>query len=445
MSFDLAICNGILASPHNCYTPLIGSIGIRDGVIEYVGEKTIFPTEANHIIDAYGKIVMPGLVNGHCHGDMTLARGMGDNLTLKEQIEYFGDVNWFFNATSEEDRYYSRVLTYIEAILSGTTFLSDNTFWGLGTKSIEAMKSVGIRGGIVEDVCLDFANPDEIKTIDELLGFKNLCLENRITPVLGGILEESYTNSNLEKMGNITNRLDCLVTSHLSETQWRKEIVENKFHTSSVQLLDQHGILNSKFIGSHAVYLSEDDIQSLSNCNAKVVNTPLCEMKIADGIAPIPELLKKGVVVGLGTDGAMWNNSNDIFREMKGMALLQTITKGIRSLSAQSILNMATINGAKVFGLENEIGTLEEGKKADIILIDANQPHIAPLRVKNKENVSSALVYCATGRDVTDVIIDGNHLVQNGRLMTIDVNEVIEKVTAISERIGTIQLGGDDR
>lgn len=443
MSFDLAICNGIIITPNNCYAPLIGSIGIRNGVIEYVGEKKIFPRETKAVIDAYGKIVMPGLVNGHCHGDMTLARGMGDDLTLQEQSELFGDSNWFFNFTTEEDRYYSRLLTYIEAILSGTTFILDNTFWSLGAKSTQAMKSVGIKGGIVEDVCVDFATPDEMKLVAELTDFKHECTRNQILPVLGGILEESYTKTNLSKMSEVANQLDCLVTSHLCETEWRKQSVENKFHTSSVQLLRQHRILNEKYIGSHAIYLSKEDIQILNECNAKIVNTPLCEMKIADGVAPIPELLKNGVVVGLGTDGAMWNNSNDIFREMKGMALLQTITKGIRSLSSHSILNMATIDGAKVFGLENEIGSLEEGKRADIILVDADQPHIAPLRIKNHENVSSALVYCATGRDVTDVIIDGNHLVENRRLLTIDVSEVIEKVTSISEKIGLYQSGGD--
>ncbi|MHC1783489.1 MAG: amidohydrolase family protein [Anaerolineaceae bacterium] len=443
MQFDLAVCNGIILSPHNRYVPSIGSIGIREGLIEYVGEKIIHPQETREIIDAAGKIVMPGLVNGHCHGDMAFARGMGDDLTLREQNEVFSETNWFHDLTTDEDRYYSRLLTYVEAILSGTTFLLDNTFWSLGQRSFEAMNSVGIKGGIVQDVVSDFADPDALLSTEELSLFRQACCENQIVPVLGGILEESFQDARLKKMAHISSKMNCLMTSHLCETTWRHEIVEETFKTSSVVLLERYGILNQKYIGSHAIYLSQEDLLLFARNNAKVVNTPLCEMKIADGIAPIPGLIKHGVVVGLGTDGAMWNNSNDIFREMKGMALLHTISSGIRSLSTHDILDMATIKGAEVFGLEKEIGSIEEGKKADIILVDACQPHMAPIRVNAGENVSSALVFCATGRDVTDVIVNGNHLVQNGRLLTVNVKDIIDQVATTSERIALYFSGGE--
>jgi 5-methylthioadenosine/S-adenosylhomocysteine deaminase len=438
MSFDTAICNGIIISPHNDYQPLIGSIGISNGFIDYVGEKNFQTTDAKEFVDASGKIVMPGLINGHCHADMTMARGMGDDLTLQEQNNFFGKINWFSQATTIEDRFYSRMLTYIEAIMSGTTFILDNTFWTIGKKAFEAMSSVGIKGGIVQDFVTDFQTPDEMLSIEALMDFKFSCVNNKIKPVFGGLLEESYEPSRLEKVKDLTSKLNCLITSHLCETTWRKELLEQKFHRSSVQLLEQFGLITDKYIGSHAIYLSKQDIEILYERNAKIVNTPLCEMKIADGIAPIPDLVKKGIVVGLGTDGAMWNNSNDIFREMKGMALLQTVSSGIRSLSTKSILDMATINGAKVFGLEKEIGSIEVGKKADIILVDTVQPHMAPIRTKNNVNVCSALVFCATGRDVTDVFIDGNHIVRNRKLLTVHVKDIINRVSEISEKIGAL-------
>jgi 5-methylthioadenosine/S-adenosylhomocysteine deaminase len=443
MTFDLAVHNGIVVTPNNCYKPFFGSIGIKKGLIDYVGERSIARADAKENIDATGKIVMPGLVNGHCHAEMAFAKGLGDDLTLAEQNQVFKDINWFHDITSEEDRYYSRILTYIEALLSGTTFLLDNTFWSIGQRSFEAMKTVGIKGGIVQDIVTDFALPDSFLPLEDLAEFKRDCDKNHLIPVLGGILEEEFSPSRLEKMAEITSQVDCLVTSHLCETTWRQEIVEEQFHTSSVVLLERYGILNKKYIGSHAIYLSDEDIQSLVKFEAKVVNTPLCEMKIADGIAPLPAMLTQGVVVGLGTDGAMWNNSNDIFREMKGVSLLHTVTSGIRAITTHSILDMATINGARVFGLENEIGSLEEGKSADIILVDANQPHMAPIRLAPKENVSSALVFCATGQDVSDVIVDGTHIVRDRKLLTMNVNEIIDRVATTSEKISGYLPGGE--
>jgi len=436
MSFDLTICNGIIISSHNCYDPISGSLGIRHGVIEYIGEKNLKPSDSKKRIDASGKIVMPGLVNGHCHGDMTLAKGLGDDLTLQEQIHLFNPINWFSDILTIEDFYASRQLTYIEALLSGTTFILENAFWSLGDKSIDAFNSVGIKGGLVEDIVLDFKDITKKISSERIDEFQKETEKHNLIPVLGGILEENYESDILSYQKQIIDQKKCLWTSHLSETPWRKKHLMDGFNASSVQILEDYKMINNKYIGSHGIYLSIDDMKILKNHNAKIVNTPLCEMKLADGIAPIPELIKMGVVVGLGTDGALWNNSNDLFREMKGMALLHTINKGIRTIKATDVFDMATINGARLFGLENEIGSLEPGKKADIILVNANQPHMTPLRTRYSQNVISNLVFCATGQDVSHVIIDGNLVVENRRLLTIDINDVLEKVNCSSEKIG---------
>ena len=173
----------------------------------------------------------------------------------------------------------------------------------------------------------------------------------------------------------------------------------------------------------------------MAQTGTKVANTPLCEMKIADGIAPIPQMVRAGVTVCLGTDGAMWNNSNDIFREMKGMALLHTIHSGIRSLRTTDILDMATINGARAFGLEDQFGTIEEGKAADFILVRTDRPHMRPLRLGLCENVTSSLVFSATGNDVSDVFVNGNHVVESGVLKTVDVARIMASVQGASEKI----------
>ena len=229
MSFDLAICNGIILTSNKCYNPFIGSVGIRDGMIEYVGERKIFPQETKKIINADSKIVMPGLINGHCHAEMSFARGIGDALTLEEQINTFGKINWFYDEISDEDRYYTRLLTYIEAILSGTTFLLDNTFWDADDKTLDAMASVGLKGGISIDFCGDFAQPDSFKRVSKLLTHKARCIENGIIPVFGNLLEEGFTKNGLDKVKTLSDEVDCITTGHLSETKWRRALIEQRF------------------------------------------------------------------------------------------------------------------------------------------------------------------------------------------------------------------------
>ena len=188
-------------------------------------------------------------------------------------------------------------------------------------------------------------------------------------------------------------------------------------------------------IASHCVYVNEQDAQLMAQNQVSVVNTPLCEMKIADGIAPVPLFEKMGIKVLIGTDGAMWNNSNDMFREMKAMVLLHTVNSGIRSLNTCDVLDMATINGAEAFGLGHSKGSLFEGKDADIILLDTKEPHMQPLRIGPHANAASLVVYNATGRDVTDVFIYGKAVMRNRTITTVNEKGIIEKVKNASDRI----------
>lgn len=435
MKYDLGISNVIIVSGHNGYTPFYGSVGVVGERIELVTEETLDSASCETWIDGKGKILMPGLVNGHCHGDMTLARGLGDDLTLAEQNEAFADTGWFYSLISDEDRYYSRQLTYCEALLSGTTFIMENMYWGMGERSVQAMKEVGIRGALAEDIRESFYNPDQFVSDEYLDQYQKACQEAGKIPVLGSISEEDYETQRLKNIRSIAKDRDMYITCHLAENDWREKIVTEKYGKTSIAYLYENGLLGEKVIGSHVVYADSEEIEMLAETGTKVVNTPLCEMKIQDGIAPIPEMVKKGVTVCLGTDGAMWNNSNDIFREMKGMSLLHSINSGIRSLKKTDILDMATRNGAKCFGLEKDYGTIEVGKKADFILIETNTPHMQPLWIGPKENVTSSIVYNATGNDVTDVFVDGRHVVNKGKLQTADVEDLIQKVQKSSTKI----------
>lgn len=438
--FDTVIAGGVIISAHDRYKPLTGSIGISGGRIEYAGTALLTKADGKEFVDARGKIVMPGLVNGHCHGDMGFAKGGADNMTLGEQMKDFAVHNWFLDYITDEDRYFARQHTYAEALLSGTTLLMENMYWSLGNCSQKAFKEIGLRGALAEDVRYDFYKSDGFLTSDMLNDFKNECQVNGLIPVLGTLPEEEFSHERLEKVRDMTQNCGCFFTSHLAETTWRCDAARKNMGVSPVKALKHSGLLNDHYIGSHAVYLDSEDIRLMAACGAKVVNTPVCEMKIADGLAPVPEMVRAGVVVALGTDGAMWSNSNDIFREMKCMALVHSLHSGARTFTARDVLDMATINGAKLFGLEQDLGTIEQGKLADIILIEAHRPHMTPLRTGEAENVSSNVVYCATGADVSDVFVGGRHLVKDHRLPGVDLQtiqqhtfETAEKVFALSQ------------
>lgn len=434
--FDIVIADGIIISGHDGYKPVIGSIGINDGRIEYKGEKKLAKKDGRSFIDGSGKIVMPGLVNAHCHGELSFAKGAADNTTLLEQMQKFAENNWYYDELSEEDRFYARQFTYAEAVLSGTTTFLENMYWGLGQDlSQRALKEVGLRGAPAEDVRYDFYRSDGFLTDKMIDTFIETCRKYDLIPVLGTLPEEEFTEQRLLKVKEMTEHRECFYTSHLAETTWRWQSAAEKMGGSPVKVLDRFGLLTKRYIGSHGVYLDDEDIEIYARSGAKIVNTPICEMKIGDGLAPIPKLVKAGIPVALGTDGAMWNNSNDIFREMKCMSIIHNLKAGVRAFSAEDILDMATVNGAKLFDMEKELGTLEEGKIADLILVDAAAPHMNPLRTGKNSNVSSAIVYCASGSDVSDVIIGGREIVRNRKLLTVDIQELQGRVQSIAERI----------
>ncbi|MDR0291098.1 MAG: amidohydrolase family protein [Treponema sp.] len=436
--YTLGIDNVIIISKNFDFVPFKGSVCVQDSLIGEVRRGPVARDQCSEWIDGGGKILMPGLVNCHCHGDMTFARGLGDDMTLLEQIKAFDSHNWFYEYITDDDRYYARQLAYCEALLSGTTFICENMYWSLGSRSVQAMREIGIKGALVEDVRFDFGDSDSLVSDQALHEFSAACREGGLVPVIGLPAEEDYETSRFQKIFEKLKSIDALQTIHLAENQWRVELIQKKYGQTPIEYLAHNGFLHDKLIGSHVVCASENEIGLLNEAKVKVANTPLCEMKIADGIAPIPQMVKKGVAVGLGTDGALWNNSNDIFREMKGMALLHTVSTGIRSLSKKNILEMATSGGAAVFGKEAEIGMIQEGMKADMILIDADKPHLQPLLLGNHENATSAIVFSATGGDVSDVFVNGKLVVKGGVLQGVDIDCLMKRVRQTAEKINDL-------
>lgn len=434
MAFTIGINDALVVSPHDGCVPRQASIGVVDGRIDYVGAKRLGAEDALTLVDGAGRVLMPGLVNGHNHGDMTVARGLGDGRTLLQQNQDFASHQWFGKWLTADDLYWSRQLTYLEALLGGTTFILENSFWN-HPDAVRAMTDIGIRGAIAMDVRPNFLEPDRLVADNVIEDFRASCEAAALLPVIGSISEEDFTAERIKRVRDLLAPHAIHVTSHLAETVWRDRLSRENCGLSPVMAMARFGYFDHRYLASHMVHLAPEDIAVVAERGVKVVNTPVAEMKIADGIAPIPRLLQAGIQVALGTDGALWNNSIDLFGEMRQMLLLHSLTSGPGSITPQQIIEMATVNGAAAFGLADDFGTIEPGKSADFILIDITTPKLRPLNLGVRENVTSALVGLVNAGDVTDVFIRGERLVANGAIQTINIDVVLDHVQAAHDKI----------
>ncbi len=434
MVLDTVLAGAYVCAPSTGWKAVRADVGIAEGRIAAVGDLSC--AEAEDVRDASGCILMPGLINTHCHGDMTLARGFGDGLTLAGQNEAFADTGWFYSLITDEGRLVSRKLTYLEALRSGTTYLCENMYWTLGSASAQAMAGLGLMGVLAEDVRRDYTRPDEFFSDEELLALLAEAEAAGLDMVLGSISEEDYEPSRLRAIEAIRKRTGLGKTCHLAETDWRMDRIAREYHTTPIRMLAGCGALDAGTVGSHVVHADAEDIRLLAAHGVSVSNTPACEMKIADGAAPITAMVKAGVNVCLGTDGAMWDNTNDMFGAMKAMALLQSLTSGVDALKPEEILSMATVNGAKAFGREKDMGDIREGMLANLITVRVSgKPKFIPFVPGEGGNAASLLVFNARGEDVEDVYVRGQRVVKNGRHAYADLEKIAETVQRTAERI----------
>jgi 5-methylthioadenosine/S-adenosylhomocysteine deaminase len=384
------------------------------------------------VIDARGTIIMPGLVNAHGHTAMTLFRGLADDLPLKEWLS-----EKIFPAEAKhlerETVYWGSLLGCVEMIASGTTTVSDSYFFQDATA--EAFDRAGMRALVAQGV-IDFPAPGVPDPRDNLKAGKRfiekwLHFSERIRPGLFCHSLTTCSESTLRGASEISEEFSLPLQIHLSETS--QEVAEVLLHTGRrpAFYLDSMGVANERLIGVHAVHLDEHEMRLLAERKTRIVHVPESNMKLASGAAKTSQMLKMGLKVALGTDGCASNNNLDLFQEMGTAAKLDKVfTSNPVNMDAATVLKMATIWGAEVLGLEKDIGTIEVGKKADIIIIDLEKPHLVPLY-----NPFSSLVYSANGADVRDVIIDGRIIMRDRKFQTIDTDETMAEVRSISERI----------
>jgi len=411
-----------------------GDVGIRDGKIVFVNDSKSHHTVsmAKETIDARGSLVMPGLVNTHTHLPMICFRGLADDLPLTEWL-----TNHIFPAEAAfVNREFCRAgarLAIAEMILSGTTTFCDAYFYP-GSIAHAAIES-GMRGV----VCAGFTdfpapgNPDPSKNMDIAQAFIDRwqAASPLITPALFCHAPYTCSPATYQDIKEVARRSNTLFMTHLSETQEEVSDIKERYGNTPLLHLHALGILDEHTVAVHCNWLDEEELTIMADYDTKVSHNPESSMKLAAGIASIPEMLAQGITVGLGTDGCASNNDLDLMQEMGAAARLHKVAAlDPTVMDAQTVVEMATIGGAKVLGLETIVGCIEPGKKADIILLDLNQPHLTPLY-----NPYSQVVYAASGSDVSTVIIDGKVIMKDRTIRTMDIAAAMETVRDISRHI----------
>jgi len=378
-------------------------------------------TNADFVIDGKNKLVMPGLINTHTHLGMTILRGYLDDMELHEWLKKSWTVE---SKLTKEDVYYSSLIGCIEMIKNGITIFNDMYYFG--DSVLRAVDESGMRGmfsqAILDTPILEFKTVDEsLKVLNNLK--KKWGNNERTLLSIGPHAIYTCSKETLMKTKEFADKNNLLIHTHLSETEKEVNDCYKKTGKRPAEYLDSIGFFSKNVIAAHCCWLLKEEMKLLKKHDVKVSHCPVSNLKTTAGIAPVPEMLKYGLCVSLGTDSAASNNSLDLFQEMKFAALLhKNNTHDPTVVPAQQALDLATVNGARALGLEKGIGSLEVEKKADMIILDVKKPSMMP--IISGQSVVSHLVYSATGKDVETVIVDGKIIMRDRKLLTFDEEKI---------------------
>jgi len=410
-----------------------GAILYEDDTIEYVGPYSKLDGAINEnsdnvqVIDGKGMLAMPGFINAHTHIPMTAFRGYADNMPL---WEWLTQKIWpLENRLEPEDAYWLSMLGAAEMISAGITTFSD--MYMFTNEIAQAAYDSGMRAVLSRAM----VGPDDtfeqrLKDVEKLAEWQNRA-EGRITMMIGPHAVYTCSPEFLVTCRKLAEEYKTGIHIHLSETAKEVEDCIREYGKTPVRHLYDLGYFDLPVTAAHCVHLTDDDIDLMAEYDVKVAHCPVSNMKLASGFAPVDAMLKKGITVSLGTDGAASNNNLSILKEMSVAALIaKGYTGDPKALPAHTVVEMATVGGAKAVMLEDKIGSLEAGKKADIQLIDTRGPHYFPM-----EDPLVHLVYSGYSGDIDTVIINGRVVMQDRKLATIDLNLVYREVERIVNRI----------
>ncbi len=384
------------------------------------------------IFDASGTILIPGFVQTHIHLCQTLFRGLADDLELLDWLQL--KIMPFEYAHNKESMKYSALLGISELIRCGTTTILDMGSLNHSEVIFEQLINSGLRafhGKAMMDINTLYPELSEttasaLKSSEELAKEFHNSASGRVKYAFAPRFILSCSNELLKSTNELVNDFPgTLFHTHASENRTELENVRKRCGKDNIECFEELNILNDKSCIAHCIWLNENEIQLMKKRDARVLHCPSSNLKLASGIANIPRYLKEGISVSLGADGAPCNNFLDIFVEMRLASLIQKPFHGPTIMSAKEVFELATIGGARALHLEHEVGSIEEGKKADLVLIELNQLHNS-VNI-DKENLYSNIVYTCDHTNVKSVMIDGNWIYQNYQFMSIDVEEVIKK------------------
>jgi 5-methylthioadenosine/S-adenosylhomocysteine deaminase len=440
VSVDLLITGGTIVTMDPSRRTLEdGFIAVRGDEIVAVGSGASASLhfapkgiDAKLKIDARGKLILPGFINGHTHVPMTLLRGLRDDVTLDEWLTKFIFPAEAKNVTEEFVRWGTR-LAVAEQIRGGVTTFADMYYFE--DAIAEETKAAGMRGVLGETI-LDFPAPDN-KTHDAMFEYTEKFLKRwQGDPLIHAAVapHSIYTDSEktLKDSAALARKYNATILIHVGETKKELNDSREKNGTTPVQYLDKLGILGPDVLAAHCVWVDETDRKILAQRQVGCVHNPSSNMMLASGVAPVIEERAAGIAVGLGTDGAAGSNNDlNLMEEMDLAAKLQKITKiDPRALGAKAVVEMATIEGARALHMDKEIGSLETGKRADLILIGLDAPNAVPMY-----DVYAQLAYALKGSDVETVIIGGRMVMRDRKLLTVDEPSVIAKAKEFKGKV----------
>ncbi|MDX6576255.1 MAG: 5-methylthioadenosine/S-adenosylhomocysteine deaminase [Blastocatellia bacterium] len=410
-----------------------GGVAIKGGRIVAVGKTAEIERAyaAREVVNAAGKVVIPGLINGHTHVPMVLFRGLADDLDLQEWLTKYIFPAEAKNVTEEFVRVGAR-LGLAEMIRGGTTTYCDMYYFedAIADETFKA----GLRGVLGETV-IDFPVADN-KTNEQAMAYAEKFVSRwkgnaLIVPAIAPHAPYTVSEAHLKAVRAFSDRTGAPIVIHISETKREVDDSIKAKGASPIDYLNRIGFLSNRVIAAHVVWPSEEELGLLKTIGVGIVHNPQSNMKLASGVAPVPEMLKQDLPVGLGTDGAASNNDLNLWEEMDTAAKLhKVISRDPKVVTAEEAFEMATLRGARALHLEKEIGSLEEGKRADLVIVDLDDLNQTPFY-----NIYSDLVYASKAADVRTVIVEGRVIMRDRRLLTLDEETIKADARRFRERI----------
>jgi len=414
-----------------------GDILIEGQYIKKIGKVE---KKVKNVIYAKGRLVLPGFIQLHTHLCQTLFRNMAEDVEL---LDWLRKYIWPAEASHSKDSlYYSSLLGCAELIKGGTTTILDMGTVRYTDSIFEAIKESGLRA-FVGKVMMDKKSkniPKELQdttvnAIEESIRLYEKWhnkAERRIKYAFAPRFVLSCSEKLLKEIRDFSYKNGLIIHSHSSENRKELDLVIRKTGFRNLEYFDKLGLTGKNLVLAHCIWLNKNEMQILKRTGTNVAHCPSSNLKLGSGIANIPEMLRQKINVGLGADGAPCNNNLNMFMEMRLAGLIQKPYYGPGAIKGLQLMEMATINGAKALGLSKELGSLEEGKKADVIILNIDKIHTTPFL---SDNLYSSIVYSSSLDNVESVIVDGNIIMENGRLRTLNEEEVIKKSKKYASKI----------